>query len=226
MPHQQPVQALFALNADQHKALTCLQEAHAAAVDLGVCAWTLACQLPNLRAMGISETVLRWLVVRGLAEHRHEITTPRQRHRTFLRAPNLCFTESSCFVISAAAIGTHLRAFDNQQQHLDLPVGRGGHVPHYDRARRTLFCSGQIVKRFRVPAGNQELILRAFEEEGWPPHLDDPLPPAPDIEAKKRIHDAIYRLNNRQQARLLLFLGDGTGHGVNWRQIDDRSTAD
>jgi hypothetical protein len=27
-----------------------------------------------------------------------------------------------------------------------------------------------------VPAGNQELMLSAFQEEGWPEHIHDPLP--------------------------------------------------
>ena len=42
----------------------------------------------------------------------------------------------------------------------------------------------RVVKQFRVPAGNQELILAAFEEMGWPPHIDDPLPPVHDLDPK------------------------------------------
>ena len=36
----------------------------------------------------------------------------------------------------------------------------------------------RIVKRFPRAARNQEIILSAFEEEGWPPRIDDPLPPS------------------------------------------------
>ena len=39
----------------------------------------------------------------------------------------------------------------------------------------------EIVKRYRVPAPNQELILAAFEEEGWPQLIDDPLPPQDEL---------------------------------------------
>jgi hypothetical protein len=227
MPNPESVRAFPALNVDHHQALTCLEEARTAACDLGVSVWDFACQLPNLRAMGVSETILRWLVACGLAEHRQETTSWCQKHRTFTTVSNLCFTESSCFVISAAAIALNLGSHSKKQPRLGLPTkGGNGQLPHYDRARRTLFYCGHIIKQFRVPAANQELILSAFEEEGWPPHVDDPLPPAPEIEPKKRIHDAIYRLNTNQQTHLLLFLGDGQGNGVNWRQIDGRSTAD
>jgi hypothetical protein len=39
-----------------------------------------------------------------------------------------------------------------------------------------------VVKEFKLPAPNQETILTAFQEEGWPPRIDDPLPPVPQAE--------------------------------------------
>jgi hypothetical protein len=72
------------------------------------------------------------------------------------------------------------------------------------------------VKRFRLPARNQELVLAAFEEEGWPPHIDDPLPSRLDHDAKQRLHDTIRRLNQHQINRLIHFRGDGRGCGVLW----------
>src|SRR5262249_26296993 len=75
---------------------------------------------------------------------------------------------------------------------------------------------GMVVKRYRVPARNQELILSAFEEEGWPEHIDDPLPVRYDIDPRMRLHDAIHRLNGRQINRLVRFKGNGTGTGVFW----------
>jgi hypothetical protein len=73
------------------------------------------------------------------------------------------------------------------------------------------------VKRFRQPAPSQETILATFEEEGWPPHIDDPLPPQPGQLPKQRLHETITNLNRHQQNRLLHFLGDGTGRGVCWQ---------
>lgn len=48
---------------------------------------------------------------------------------------------------------------------------------------------------FRRPAINQELLLAALEEEGWPTRIDEPLSRTPDIDPKVRIHDAIKALN-------------------------------
>ena len=63
---------------------------------------------------------------------------------------------------------------------------------------------------------NQELILAAFEESGWPPRLDDPLPPVPDMDSKRRLRDATARLNGNQKRRLIRFHGDGSGRGLCW----------
>jgi len=73
-----------------------------------------------------------------------------------------------------------------------------------------------VIKRFRVPAQIQQLILSAFEEEAWPEHIDDPLPGSGDINSRTRLHDAIHRLNGHQTNRLLRFKGNGNGTGVRW----------
>jgi hypothetical protein len=73
-----------------------------------------------------------------------------------------------------------------------------------------------LVKQFRLPALNQELILAAFEEEAWPPHIDDPLPNALGQDPKQRLHDTIKRLNRHQVNRLIRFRSDGTGSGIIW----------
>jgi hypothetical protein len=88
--------------------------------------------------------------------------------------------------------------------------------PHWDRLRRELWVGGVLIKSFRVPAEIQETILAAFEEDGWPFRIDDPLPQAPDINPKRRLHAAIQCLNRNQKAPLLHFCGDGRGRGVRW----------
>ena len=59
----------------------------------------------------------------------------------------------------------------------------------------------------------------AFEEESWPPRIDDPLPPSPNIDSKKRLHDTIKSLNRHQKQRCIRFMGDGRGTGVRWEPI-------
>ena len=82
--------------------------------------------------------------------------------------------------------------------------------------RRELIVGGQVVKRFRQPASNQEAVLAAFEEEGWPHRVYDPLPLKEDLDAKQRLHETIKSLNGHRRARIMRFFGDGTGEGVCW----------
>ncbi len=92
--------------------------------------------------------------------------------------------------------------------------------PSYDATRRELSLGGVIVKRFRVPARNQELILSAFAEEGWPAQIDDPLPNFRNVDARTRLHDVINRLNRSQINCLMSFHGNGLGDGVRWQLRD------
>jgi hypothetical protein len=91
--------------------------------------------------------------------------------------------------------------------------------PHWDRLLRELWLGDRLVKRFRVPANNQELILTALEELGWPRHIDDPLPPSAIVDRCERLHAAIKRLNGCQAEPLLKFSGDGRGTGIFWVPI-------
>jgi len=96
----------------------------------------------------------------------------------------------------------------------------GAVIPHWDPATRVLRLGGRIVKKFRVPSSTQEIILASFQEEGWPPCLDDPLPPINDGCPKDRLRDTIRHLNSNQKNRLIRFRGDGTGQGILWELID------
>jgi hypothetical protein len=92
--------------------------------------------------------------------------------------------------------------------------------PCWNADRRELTFRGRVVKRFRQPADNQETILAAFEEEGWPEAIDDPLPGAPGIEAQDRLHGAVRGLNRAQKEAALVFERDGTGTRVLWRPVE------
>jgi hypothetical protein len=76
-----------------------------------------------------------------------------------------------------------------------------------------------VVKRFRQPAEQQELVLAAFEEQGWPPRIDDPLPGGNGVNAKQRLRDAMKNLNRHQRNRRIRFEADGTGKGILWRPV-------
>ena len=86
--------------------------------------------------------------------------------------------------------------------------------PVWDRSRRELRLGNKLIKRFKWPAENQERVLDAFEDNGWPTHISDPLEPHDSICPKRRLHDTIKCLNRKQINGLIKFRGDGTGLGV------------
>ena len=86
--------------------------------------------------------------------------------------------------------------------------------PVWDRERRELRFGDIVVKRFKWPAENQELVLNAFEDLGWPKRIDNPLEAHPTICPKRRLHDTLKCLNRKQVNELIKFRGDGTGLGV------------
>jgi hypothetical protein len=91
--------------------------------------------------------------------------------------------------------------------------------PSWDARSREVRVGEFLVKKFRVPAGNQELVLSAFEEEGWPVYIDDPLPRKAEMIPKQRLHNVITRLNGRQLVPILRFQGDGNGEGIGWQLL-------
>ena len=86
--------------------------------------------------------------------------------------------------------------------------------PLWDRDARELRVGDVVIKRFKWPAENQERVLDAFEDNGWPPRIENPLDQHPSICPKRRLHDTIKCLNRKQLNELIKFRGDGTGHGV------------
>jgi hypothetical protein len=93
-------------------------------------------------------------------------------------------------------------------------------VPHWDADLQELRLDGLLLKRFKVPAPNQEIVLSVFQEEGWPVRIDDPLPPAVDQNPKRRLHDTIVSLNRTLRCPRIRFLGDGSGEGIRWTTVE------
>jgi hypothetical protein len=66
------------------------------------------------------------------------------------------------------------------------------------------------VKEFNRPAPNQKTVLNTFQEDAWPPRVDDPIPPEPARESRERLHETIRRLNGCQKRPLIRFRSDGS----------------
>lgn len=89
--------------------------------------------------------------------------------------------------------------------------------PRYDVATHSL-CLGDVsVKRFRQSAPNQQLVLLAFEEQGWPGVIDDPIPHRFGTCPRERVANAIRRLNRSQLGDIVIRFGlaDG-GESIYW----------
>ncbi|MAG93437.1 MAG: hypothetical protein CMJ48_06785 [Planctomycetaceae bacterium] len=195
--------------------------------------WDLAVEIDRLRELGLDESDFRWLVCKGFVEHAREISFPGQERREFRVPGGLLFHESTSFVLTdagaAAAREHHVgegsvegngeRVAHSASTAQPCPDADELHAPHWDDERRELSYADSLIKRFRSPSPNQETILQAFEEEHWRHRIDDPLPPVRNRDSKRRLHDTIVSLNRNQKNRLLRFMGDGTGLGINWEPI-------
>ena len=62
-----------------------------------------------------------------------------------------------------------------------------GPIPRWDPVTRELWFDGVLVKRFRQKSPNQTLVLAVFQEDGWPPTIDDPIPGGADGGAPERL---------------------------------------
>jgi hypothetical protein len=174
--------------------------------------------------MGIAEPPLLWMLYQGQIEHLHAACTCQPEAAEIKQVDSLHFQETSCFTLTEAG-----EAFaDYFLADALVPVEEGAHEairatlllgqldPCYDKEIRTLSWGRHILKRFRQPSGNQEIILCAAEELSWPLWFDDPLPKQPGSRPKTRCHDTIKDLNRRQTPHLIHFKGDGTGMRIGW----------
>ena len=193
--------------------------------------WEFAVEIQQLRELGLSQNDLRWLVRMQFSEHAREVTVPGDDGREFRATGDLTFTERTCFVLTPAGVVAASQACDVRSDHqpprpfmLRVPdrpvVAAEPSLPKWDAEKRVLCFDGRIVKRFKWHAMNQEMVLAAFEEDGWPVRIDDPLPPQPEQDSKRRLSDTIKCLNRKQQNPLIHFRGDGTGEGVIWELVE------
>jgi hypothetical protein len=85
-------------------------------------------------------------------------------------------------------------------------------LPAWNAATGELTLDGRVVRIVARRASNIRRILSAFQEEGWPPRIDDPRPGG---ENGPRLHRAIAMLNCELED--ISFHSDGHTRGVTWR---------
>ncbi|MEM7785375.1 MAG: hypothetical protein AAF939_03815 [Planctomycetota bacterium] len=226
-------------------ALILLRDAHHYAMRTGKDVWQFATELEELQSQGLTTTDLRWLISTGIVLHGIELSTFRDPYRKFEKCDNLFFSTRSCFVLSEKGLislettsqfqqknpedsfnGELRSEIDNKaerklsdgQSSDSKPDGGESIVPEWDHEKRVLMFQGEVVKRFKWPAVNQELVVNAFHEQGWPEMIHDPIPPIGDVKPKNRLHDTIKCLNRNRVSKSIKFHGNGDGTGVLWKR--------
>lgn len=208
---------------EQVYALQLLNDGCKFAIDCNQNVWEFAVEISDLLERGVSRSLLRWLICRRLVEHRIESRICKGTRRQFLEAPNLVLTDHSCFILSSegkqtlASLLQHYQSMISQPHRLDYSVMNDvpRETPIWCPNTRVLKITGKVVKHFKWPAPNQEMLIAAFAEMGWPDQIDDPLPKT-DVCPKRRLHDTIKCLNRNQVNALIKFRGDGTGRAARW----------
>ncbi len=206
-------------------ALRLLLEAYDYSAELKRSLWDFAVEIDALRVAGLTANGCRWLIAKQYAQHADEITRAGEDTRTFRPLGTMSLTRRTCFVLTpkGTAVARKAASAQNDQGNRSLANAPGDHrpvtavTPEWDQERRDLRLGSVVVKRFRVPAANQQIILSVFQEEGWPPQVDDPLSGVAEHDPKQRLHDTIKALNHHQDHCLMQFFGVGAGRMVGWK---------
>jgi hypothetical protein len=197
-------------------------EAHRLARSVECDQWEFAVAASDLVAAGMTESVIRWLLFKRYVEQQIECTTTKSARRVFRPVRHRAIMNRSCIVLTdrgaqvVADAMSSLQTSGSSSQSNSNGTAQNHARPRWNAQLRELRMGEILVKRFRCPAPDQELVLSSFQELGWPTRLDDPLPCERGINRKKRIHDTIMRLNRHQKSRLIRFSGDGTGEAIFW----------
>lgn len=186
-------------------ALRLLADGYGYAHDLGAPLTDFAISMETMRRNSVAEIDIRWLILK-----RYALVHDDSGTEASVSIDD--FPLQASFVVSDEGL-----RFAQEMLATSITTEVPSAVlPSWEESRRELRLGVKIVKRFRVPACNQETVLRTFQAQGWPPHLLDPLPLKHEIDPKRRLHDTILALNRGQSEQRIRFRGDGTGIGVYW----------
>jgi hypothetical protein len=89
-------------------------------------------------------------------------------------------------------------------------------MPNYDGQLRELSFGGTMVHRCAPQARNMIAVLTAFQAQGWPRWIVDPLGNGPESDFEKHLHDTVGALNHAQKPRLIRFSSTGADRTIRW----------
>src|SRR5262245_43841493 len=118
-----------------------------------------------LRATGLTDCDLRWLVCKGFVKHALKTSRPSEMQRTFDEEPIIRLSECSSFVLTQRGMLLMKRLLetcaaprtgfdDGMAPAAQELVACGDRNPIWDHQRRELRMGRILIKRFCVPAEN------------------------------------------------------------------------
>ena len=93
-------QAASPIDETLRAGLALLWQAYRYALDTSVDVWEFALENDKLYETALTISDLRWLIVKGFAEHAQETSFYSDPHRSFRRSHGLHFVPSTCFVLT------------------------------------------------------------------------------------------------------------------------------
>jgi hypothetical protein len=221
------------------RAMEMLWQAHRYAMHVGMNPWDFAIEINEFYRADVCNSELRWILSQGYADHASETSSGAEKRQFHGESSSMSLSETSCFIIAKAGLAFveswyaagPLATFNASMPRMLWPTPAGAsndagerrsadlEKPAWDAFRRELWVGGRMVKQYRRPALNQQMILDAFQAARWPTHLVDPLPLRAAHCPKRRLHDAIKCLNRCQRIAAIRFSGDGSGRGVLWERV-------
>jgi hypothetical protein len=66
-------------------------------------------------------------------------------------------------------------------------------------------------------------VLDAFEREGWPDAISDPLEPDELMDHKTRLQETAKSLNDRLMDGTIRFHCNGRGDGILWERVEEKA---
>ena len=186
-------------------------------------AWTNPIGIATMRADWVPDHVLGWMLYQKHIVHLQRPMRHDMRRAADEATESVIFGDHSRFFLTGIgeafaeefAAGFISRCDRDFAAAWDLLV-MGTLLPRYDKDERVFSWGGHVLKHFGQLACNQELVLLAAEEVGWPRWFDDPLLRVRGKSPKRRLHDTIQDLNRHQTPYLVHFKGDGTGTRIGW----------
>ncbi len=212
--------------------LKALREALDYAHDLRTSRWEFAVEWDAMRRFGVTPSDLRWLAGRGLIESRLEVTQLSSPQRSFQPCQPMMLSKRTCFVLTDA--GEELLAgvrplggvrLGAEWPECDSPsdTSADAMLPQWDHDRLELRVGSTVLRQFKLPSADEERVLAAFEELGWPHRIGCPLSAGGEYQ---RLVECVAALNWRQRQPLLHFGCSEQGLEVSWefRHDDGRAS--